>query len=118
MQFNKLFLPVLILFAIITFQSLPAMAEPVTDQLFQEPYRITRNGIMYELTFMQGPFGPGYNGLAVLRAPGGIEQAFSFIENPSGSGFIEISGFANFCFSGAQIIWGASEYLMLEAAVK
>lgn len=118
MNIKKLFLLSLILLTIIIFQSLPVMADPVTDQLFVAPYQVMLNDSVYELSFMRGPFGPGYAGLVILTAPGGFEQGYSFVEDPQGSGLIMISDLGNFYFSGTELVWVESTFLMLEARIE
>jgi hypothetical protein len=46
--------------------TLPAPAEPVTEQLLGQPYKTTINDEPFQMTFSQEPFGPGIQGIATL----------------------------------------------------
>ena len=111
---KKLFLLSLILLVIVAFRGLPAMADPVTEQLFQSPYVVALGEETYQLSFMQGPFGPGYGGLTVLSGPN-VDTGYSFMEERRGSGLIRVYGLGDFYFAGDELVWIESTFLTLKA---
>lgn len=109
---KKLFLLSLIVLVIVTFWLSPAMADPVTSQLLKQPYAVTLAGETYQMSFRQGPFGPGYNGVAVLSGRG---TSYSYQFRGFDSGLIQVEGLCDFYFAGDELVWIESTFFKLRA---
>jgi hypothetical protein len=90
----------------------PAPAEPVTEQLLAQPYKTTINDETFQMTFTQGPLGPGIMGNAVLTGAG-ASSTYPFTGYESG--IVEVLGLGNFYFAGNEIVWIESTFLSLKA---
>ncbi|MFH0995792.1 MAG: hypothetical protein V1844_09890 [Pseudomonadota bacterium] len=87
-------------------------ADPVTEQLTKQPYAVTLSGETYLLSFQQGPFGPGYQGMAILSGRG---ASFSYPFQGFDSGLIQVDGLCDFYFAGTELVWVETELLILKA---
>ena len=63
-----------IILILICFLAFPVFAWELDGETFQ----IEQNGIVYTVTFHQGPFSPGESGTAILEDDNGMEVFYSY----------------------------------------
>ena len=77
-----------------------AMASEKT--LNGETFCVVQGNVLYELTFFQGPYGPGEAGTATLTAPGMIGVDFSYQFNDP---FCLIGDTLRFALIGVELMY-------------
>ena len=112
MTVKKMNAVLLLLLTVLAVWISPAPAEPVTEQLLTQPYKTTINDEIYQMTFTQGPFGPGIQGTAALTGAG-TQSNYPFTGYESG--IVEVLGLGCFYFAGNEIVWIESTFLSLKA---
>jgi hypothetical protein len=88
-----------------------ATAGDIKTDIAGHTYTVTLSGTLYEILFMQGPFGPGPCGKAELKADGNSIAMYDF--NASGD-MIDILNLGKFYYRDWELIWIQGQLLALD----
>jgi hypothetical protein len=88
----------------------PLSAGDVNKDVSGHTYSVMVENVFYDLTFVQGPFGPGPGGTVTLLQDGTILNTYSFM---CYGDIIEISGFGNFFYGNYQIVYVPGSTVLL-----
>ncbi len=87
-----------------------AMAGDVETDIAGHTYKVNLGGMVYEIRFVQGPYGPGPCGKADLMVDGGVLATYDFYAKGD---LVIMTDFANFYYREWQLIWIQGELLVL-----
>jgi hypothetical protein len=98
-------------FALFTLLSIgTAFASDVSEDVSGHTYSVMIENAIYDLTFAQGPFGPGPAGKATLSQDETILNTYNFMCNGD---IIEIDGLGNFFYGNYQIVYVPGSTVLL-----
>ncbi len=88
-----------------------AMAGDIKTDIAGHTYAVTLSGMVYEIRFAQGPFGPGPCGKADLMADGTVLATYDFYANGV---MVIITNLGNFYYRDWELIWIQGQILTLD----
>lgn len=98
-----------VLFAIITVTS-PSLASSVKEDIPGHTYSVMINDMLYNISFVQGPFGPGVAGKATLMQDYTILNTYDFMCDGD---IVKIDGLGNFFYGNYQIVYVPGDTVLL-----
>ena len=88
-----------------------ATAGDIETDIAGHTYDVTLSGTVYEIHFMQGPFGPGPCGKAELMAAGSVLATYDFYAQGD---LVIITNLGNFYYRDWELIWIQGQLLVLD----
>ena len=88
-----------------------ATAGDIKTDIAEHTYTVNLSGMVYEILFTQGPFGPGPCGKADLMTDGTVLATYDFYANGD---MVIITNLGNFYYRDWKLIWIQGQLLTLD----